>query len=234
MSSCIQGSTASHAAKTYIFNVENFQRECDVYRRLGKHQHIAELLDVQHQTIILEKGQCLREILQKGNIITDAQKSNWIQGLACGLEYIHSKNVIHADPNAGNVIIGKGAVKDGDCAKWIDFGGSAIDSHEALACYDEYSYRPPEQPSPAVCKDTDIFAFGCTVFEIETGSPPYHGETKHMSSDETISYVEEKYLERLYPSTANLRFQSIIVGCWQGRYQAMGDLRDDLRSLELP
>jgi hypothetical protein len=55
------------------------------------------------------------------------------------MEYIHSKDVLHADLNAVDAIICKD-LADEDCAKWIDFGGSAIDDHEALVIFDELSY----------------------------------------------------------------------------------------------
>ena len=45
------------------------------------------------------------EIFQWNTTPTDEQKSNWITGLAYGMEYIHSKNVLHADLNAANAII---------------------------------------------------------------------------------------------------------------------------------
>ncbi|EXJ82322.1 serine/threonine protein kinase [Capronia epimyces CBS 606.96] len=228
MSNLIHGSTAqitietSHAAKTYSSNVENLTRELTVYKRLGKHPYVAELLHFQDQTLYLERGQCLRDMLRKCDI-TDQQKTNWIIGLALGLEYIHSKNVVHADLNAANVIICK-VIPNKNCAKWIDFGGSGIDHHQALANYDEYSYQPPQPPN----QRTDIFAFGCTMFEIETGVPPFYKETQGMSVDATISYVEERYTARQYPQTEHLRFHSIITGCWLGRYNSMQELREDL------
>ena len=238
MSKRVQGSTAivsiSHdqAAKTYRMasNFEFFIRECEVYARLGKHPHVADLLNVQHQTIYLETGRCLREILQ-GNNITVEQKINWITGLASGLEYIHSKDVVHADLNAANIIIRRGPANK-DCSKWIDFGASAIDDREALASYDEYSYKPPEHPKPATSIETDIFAFGCTIFEIETGAPPFYDETKHMSFDERLSYIEERYQKGRYPSIEKLSFKSIIIGCWQGRYKSMTELVEELTSTD--
>ncbi|OAG42279.1 hypothetical protein AYO21_03447 [Fonsecaea monophora] len=205
-----------------LANDENFIRECNVLRRLGKHPNAVELLDVQDRTIVLQAGRCLREILKEGDI-SDEQQEKWIRGLACGLQYVHENNVIHADLNAANAI-----VSGDDVAMWLDFGGSQIDDQEALANYDEYSYRSPEYPDPPVSRAMDIFAFGCTVFEIETGAPPFWNETKHMSQDGRMSYVEDMYRQRLFPSAENLRFGPIIMGCWQGRYESMSDLEQDL------
>jgi serine/threonine protein kinase len=119
MPELVQGSTAlisleaNRAGKSYkgAANIDFFTRECEVYARLGKHPHIATLLEIQHQTIFLEKGQCLRGILQQNNT-TDEQKTSWILELARGLEYIHSKNIVHADLNAANIIICRSAQEE--------------------------------------------------------------------------------------------------------------------------
>jgi len=231
MPKLIQGSTAriiitgNRAAKIYSGNDENFIQECNVLRRLGRHPNVVELLDVQDRTIFLQAGRCLREILREGDT-SNEQQEKWLSGLARGLQHMHDNNVLHADLNAANTI-----VSGDDVAMWIDFGGSQIDDQEALANYDEYSYRPPEYPDPPVSRATDIFAFGCTVFEIETGAPPFYNETKHMSQDGRMSYVEDMCRQRLFPSVENLRFRPIITGCWQGRYESMSDLKQDLNSI---
>ena len=229
----VQGSTAriiitgNQATKIYSGNDENFIRECNVLQRLGRHPNVVKLLDVQDRKIILQAGRCLREILKEGDISAE-QQEKWVSGLARGLQYVHDNNVIHADLNAANIV-----VSGDDVAMWIDFGGSQIDDQEALANYDEYSYRPPEYPDPPVSRATDIFAFGCTVFEIETGAPPFYNETKHMSQDGKMSYVEDMYRQQLFPSVENLRFCSIIMGCWQGRFGSMSDLRQELDSTDI-
>lgn len=113
-------------------------------------------------------------------------------------------------------------------AKWIDLGGSSIDEHEALTIYDAFSYRAPEPPRPDVSVELDIFAFGCAVYDIETGLAPYFDETKDLDPSYLMTYMEDKYRQGLYPSTENLRYPSIITGCWHERYGSMGDLRREL------
>ncbi|KAL6248090.1 hypothetical protein RBB50_005438 [Rhinocladiella similis] len=234
MSSLIPGTfaviklSANEAAKTYHSADDRcyFERERDVYQRLGQHPSIAALLRIRDQVIILERGQCPREIGRKQEV-SDEKKRDWIAELACGLEYIHSRNVIPADLNAANAIVCKDAPNE-EHAKWIDFVGSSIDGSEPLATYDSYSYRPPEPAHTEVSIETDIFAFGCTVYEIETGAPPYFNEMRAMDPGSIIPYVEKRYREVLYPSTENFRYESIITGCWHGRYRSMRDLREEL------
>ncbi|KIW14111.1 hypothetical protein PV08_06892 [Exophiala spinifera] len=220
--------SGSEAAKVYHSKTDTryFERERDVYERLGQHPYIARLLRIQGQTIYLERGTCLRQVLRTQDLPIE-KKREWIAELACGLEYIHSRNVIHADVNATNAIICKDETNE-EHVKWIDFGGSGIDDSEPLAIYDLYNYRTPEPPLPEISIETDIFAFGCTIYEIETGSPPFFNETKEMDPGYVSDYVEERYKQGLFPSTENLRFDSIIKGCWHGRYGSMRDLRNEL------
>jgi hypothetical protein len=62
---------------------------------------------------------------------------------------------------------------------------------------------------------------GCTVFEIETRRPPFYNETHHISFDGGLSYVDDHYKRRQYPSIENLRFGSIILGCWKRQHASM-------------
>jgi serine/threonine protein kinase len=92
-------------------------------------------------------------------------------GLASDLEYIHSKNVIHADLSGANAIICKGDEGE-ESTKWVDFGGCGIDNVKPLACFDLYNFQPRYLMDGELNQATDILAFSCTVFEIETDAPP--------------------------------------------------------------
>jgi hypothetical protein len=71
-----------------------------------------------------------------------------------------------------------------------------MDDHESLVRYHALSYSPPGPTKPVFSIETDIFAFGCTVFEIKTGRPPFYNETHHISFDGGLSYVDDHYKRR--------------------------------------
>jgi len=226
----IQGSTArlvvdtTYARKVYPLdaNEQYYQRECDVYQRLERHPNIAELQRIEGRTLHLEVGECLVDVIQHTSVSTD-QMAVWVQQLGWGLLYMHSKGVIHSDLRTAYAIISKQG-----CAKWIDFGASGIDDQPALDSYDVYSYKPRDPSLPLTSIETDIFAFGCTVFSMERGTSPYFIETRGMSTDATMTFVEEKFRQNEFPSTAGLRFAKLINSCWNGDYRSMEDVLTDL------
>ncbi|KAH8731577.1 hypothetical protein GQ44DRAFT_805579, partial [Phaeosphaeriaceae sp. PMI808] len=72
---------------------------------------------------------------------------------------MHDNNIIRADTGCNNWIIVQGRLKI------INFEGSSIDGEDAGACYEWFSYK---ESSPGVSQKTDIFAFGCAIYEVIT------------------------------------------------------------------
>jgi len=108
-----------------------------------------------------------------------------------GLYYMHTKNWIHLDIKPDNYLVSR----DGE-TKLIDFtiaekkktGFSKL-FHSSKFAKGTRSYMSPEQIRCKVCDErSDIYSFGCVLFELVTGKPPYTGDTpndllnKHLSA----------------------------------------------------
>ena len=105
-----------------------------------------------------------------------------------------------------------------DRLKIIDFEGCSIDGEEASSCYECFSYR---RSTPLVSKQTDIFAYGCVMYEIMTGTPPYHELEK---SDDRVRLVELQYQENRFPDVRHLPLGEVMQSCWHGTLSSMSEV----------
>ncbi|XP_012848569.1 PREDICTED: mitogen-activated protein kinase kinase kinase 2, partial [Erythranthe guttata] len=89
-----------------------------------------------------------------------------------GLDYLHLKGMAHCDVKGQNVLIAAdGGLKIADfgCAKWAECGGGSATKFAGTPAYMAPEVaRGEEQSFPA-----DIWALGCTVIEMATGSNPW-------------------------------------------------------------
>ncbi|CEF67872.1 Tyrosine-protein kinase Fps85D [Strongyloides ratti] len=98
--------------------------------------------------------------------------------IACGLEYLHSKNIIHRDIAARNCLLGKHNV-----AKISDFGLSVINESKVKLNKKmniPLRHIPPEAiRQEEYTKESDVWAYGVTVWEIMNRCSvlPYNGLT---------------------------------------------------------
>ena len=106
--------------------------------------------------------------------------------------------------------------------KIIDFAGCSIDGEEATSCYEWFSYRPS---TPEVSIQTDIFAYGCALYEIETGRNPHH---ELNGFDDRNRRIKELYQQKAFPCVAHLVLGKVIQGCWNSEFVSMSEV---IRSL---
>lgn len=114
-----------------------------------------------------------------------------VEQAAEGLYYMHTKNWIHLDVKPDNFLVSsEGTVKliDFTIAEKKKKGLSKL-FHSVKVAKGTRSYMAPEQIRKKVCDErTDVYAFGCVLYELCTGKPPYTGDNpndllnKHLSA----------------------------------------------------
>ncbi|KAJ9182637.1 hypothetical protein P3X46_006609 [Hevea brasiliensis] len=89
-----------------------------------------------------------------------------------GLEYLHTNGLVHCDLKSKNVLISKEGAKIADfgCAKYVEkVGGCAMSEFSGTPAFMAPEVaRGEEQGFPA-----DLWALGCTVIEMATGTIPW-------------------------------------------------------------
>ncbi len=177
--------------------IARFEREARVLAALN-HANIATLYGVEESdgvralAIELVEGTTLSERLSQGSLpMRDALAVS--RQIADALEAAHEKGIIHRDLKPANIkITSTGLVK------LLDFGlAKAMDADAARnlsqmptmtvgttgqgAIVGTAAYMSPEQArGQPVDKRTDIWAFGCVLFEMLTGRPAF---ARHTLSD---------------------------------------------------
>ena len=228
-----------------------FEREAKLLASLN-HANIATIHGLEEvngkRYLILEyvEGDTLEERLRKGAIPVDEALPIACQ-IAEAIEAAHEKGVIHRDLKPANIKFTADEqvkVLDFGLAKAMDDRPSSItniaDSPTVLqeasptlpgVILGTAGYLSPEQArGRPVDKRTDIFSFGCVLYEMLTGLPPFPGETATDSIGATLHKDVE--FDRLPADTPPI-VRHVLNRCLErdrkNRLRDIGDARLDLQ-----
>ena len=233
--------------------IARFEREARMLAALN-HPHIAALYgmeesDGRHFLVMeLVEGQTLAERLARGAIRVEESLAIARQ-IAEALEAAHERGIIHRDLKPANVKVspdGRVKVLDFGLAKAMSdetaVGAAPGATHsptlsmmatQAGLILGTAAYMSPEQAKgmPADHR-SDVFSFGCVLYEMLTGRQPFHGET---TPDVLASVlVREPDLTALPPNLSP-RLVELLKRCLEKhprrRWQATGDLRNELEAV---
>ena len=133
----------------------------------------------------------LKDYIQRTKLNEKRKKQIMVQ-LLSGLEYLQSFNIIHGDIKPSNILI------FGDDIKYTDFNLSFIHTKEEYINKKLYTmtYRPPEILEKKASLKSDIWALGCTFFEIYYGYEyfNYSKEKKFFHIKNSFENKEENCL----------------------------------------
>ena len=189
--------------------VARFQREAEVLASLN-HPNIAAIYDLQEDNgsrfLVLEliEGDTLAERIRRGPIPID-EALNIARCISEALEAAHEKDIIHRDLKPGNIMLTKTGVKvlDFGLAK-VNEAQSATDFSNSPTVLSESTpgvilgtaaYMSPEQArGKIVDKRTDIWAFGCVLYELLSGKQAFQSRDREGAG--TIQDILAAVLER--------------------------------------
>jgi eukaryotic-like serine/threonine-protein kinase len=173
-----------------------FQREAEAAAHV-EHANIVAATDFGKTDdgaffLVLEyvDGVTLRTILAKGPLDT-ARALYVARQIALALERAHEAGIVHRDLKPENVmLVTKDA--DADFVKVLDFGVARFDPPsgasaqfltQAGTIMGTPSYMAPEQAvGDRVSHRADLYALGCMLYEMLTGSTPFKGDLTELLS----------------------------------------------------
>jgi eukaryotic-like serine/threonine-protein kinase len=223
-----------------------FERESRVLASLN-HPNIAAIYAVEPidagRALVLElvEGPTLAERLARGRVPLDEALRTSMQ-IADALEAAHEKGIVHRDLKPANIKLrpdGTVKVLDFGLAKAAATDGSSPDltkspTMSAGGTGDRVigtpAYMSPEQArGQAVDKRTDIWAFGCVLFEMLTGRPAFSGPTV---TDTLAAIIEREPDWASLAVTNPVGLQRLLRRCLEKdpkrRLRDIGDARVEL------
>jgi len=179
---------------------QRFEREAKAISQLS-HPNICALYDVgnaegvEYLVMELIDGQSLADRLEKGALPTELVTKFGVQ-IADALDRAHRQGIVHRDLKPGNVMMTRSGVK------LLDFGLAKLRAATVTREISELSSLPTEltpsrplteqgtimgtfqymAPEQLEGKDadarSDIFAFGCVLYEMATGRKAFTGKSR--------------------------------------------------------
>ena len=161
---------------------ERFLREVRVAAQL-QHPNILPVFDSGEAEGLLYyvmpyiAGASLRERLEREGPLPVGDAVRIGREVAEALDHAHRAGVIHRDIKPDNIMLADGVavVADFGIARAVE-SGKLTDTGMALGTP---TYMSPEQAtaSPNIDGRADVYALGCVLYEMLTGSPPFTGST---------------------------------------------------------
>ena len=224
--------------------LDRFQHEAKLLAALN-HTNVATLYGFEEsdgrQFLVMElvEGETLAERIARGPIPVEEAIPLFLQ-IAEGLEAAHEKGVVHRDLKPANIMI----TPDGQI-KILDFGlAKALATEKDVSAARSQSptltkgtalgvimgtaaYMSPEQArGHSVDRRTDVWAFGCCLYEALTGKRAFKGENV---TDVLAAVVRAEPDWNALSSTTPRRVHEVLELCLEKerkqRTQHIGDVR---------
>lgn len=201
------------------------------------------------------EGESLAELLSREKI--DPQRALSLSIEICRLlTRAHKHSIIHRDIKPSNIMVTNLAIDETDKpiqglgkieqVRIVDFGiarmvdsttGNTTSLTQTGAIFGTPKYMSPEQckTNQEVDHRADIYSFGCLMYELLTGKPPFSGDNPVQVAIQHLNDPPEPFAKKSKDKTLR-RLEPIVLKCLekdkQDRYQSTDQLLKDLERVK--
>ncbi|XP_015910171.1 myosin light chain kinase, smooth muscle [Parasteatoda tepidariorum] len=187
---CTEKTTGRKLAAKFIYTPrledrKDVEREVEIMRLL-QHPRLLQLYDAfddgkKEMCLILELiegGELFERVISDDFVLTEKACSIFVRQICEGVEYMHSKNILHLDMKPENILC---MTRTGNQIKIIDFGlARKYDPSKKL----QVLFGTPEFVAPEVVNfdkvsyTTDMWSVGVICYVLLSGLSPFMGDTE--------------------------------------------------------
>ncbi|HYR42515.1 MAG TPA: serine/threonine-protein kinase, partial [Terriglobia bacterium] len=245
----------SEAFARDVDRLSRFQREAQLLASLN-HPNIAQIYGMAEsgptRGIVMElvEGETLQARLKRGPLPLD-EALQVARQVTEAIEAAHDRDIVHRDLKPGNIML----CSNTNTVKVLDFGlAKAMSSQTAdvnlsnsptiltsgqtqpNVLLGTAAYMSPEQVRGQIADErSDVWAFGCVLYEMLTGQQPFTGET---ITDLLGGILRVDPDWKALPTGTPSSVRTILRRCLQRdrrrRFHAIGDVRIELEELQYP
>jgi serine/threonine protein kinase len=235
---------------------QRFQREAQAIARLT-HLNIVQVFDfgiaegnAPYYTMALLEGESLAERIKEQKQLSLREVLPIFVAVAGALNHAHKLGIVHRDVKPANIFLDR-SEGNREIVKVVDFGLAKLASvtsfdaqgrerqasTEVGLVFGSPLYMSPEQADGKnIDARTDIYSFGCTLFEALTGEPPFVGEnafsTIQMHLLEAPPRLTARCPEMILPQAMENTLARLLTKEPADRYQTFDDVLVDLSRIE--
>ncbi|XP_019448636.1 PREDICTED: uncharacterized protein LOC109351591 isoform X1 [Lupinus angustifolius] len=165
-------------------------------------------------TEYMVNGSLRHVLITKDRLLDHRKKLAIAMDAAFGMEYLHSKNIVHFDLKCDNLLVNLRDPQRPVC-KVGDFGLSRIKRNTLVSggVRGTLPWMAPELlngSSSRVSEKVDVFSFGISMWEILTGEEPY----ADMHCGAIIGGIVKNTLRPPIPEHCDAEWRKLMEECW--------------------
>ncbi|PIN22757.1 Tyrosine kinase [Handroanthus impetiginosus] len=187
-------------------------------------------------TEFMANGSLRSALVKKDKLLDHRRKLIIAMDAAFGMEYLHSRNIVHFDLKCDNLLVNLRDPQRPIC-KVGDFGLSRIKRNTLVSggVRGTLPWMAPELLNGItnrVSEKVDVFSFGITLWEILTGEEPY----ANMHCGAIIGGLVKNTLRPPIPERCDPEWRNLMEQCWSADPQSrpsFTEITNRLRSMSV-
>lgn len=213
-------------------NFDSIRQEATLWEEASGHPNVLPIIDAEEydgQVVIVSEyasGGSLADKLKSEGKLSIEQAIEMIMGVLSGLEYLHSKKIIHRDIKPQNILL------QGETPRLSDFGISRAMQTTAISStiIGTDAYMSPEAYQGVRSIQTDIWSVGVVLYQLLNGYLPFPQE---HPSERMYAILQRDFdpLPMNVPQNLKNIVEKALAKLPENRYQTANEMREELRQI---